>query len=123
VAQIRKGYVNPSGDQPGPVVLLLGCTTAVPLESFQSFTVQFGAMGAAVVIGTIAPVLGRHASRTAEALVEELGVLGRDPARRRGVPVGEALRAVRRRLLGRGILMSLSLAAYGDSDWRLPAEA
>jgi hypothetical protein len=124
VTQIRKSYVNPTGDQPGPVVLLLGCTTAVPLKSFQSFTVQFGAMGAAVVIGTIAPVLGRHASRTAEALLEELGALGRDAAtRNRGVPVGEALRDVRRRLLGKGILMSMSLAAYGDADWRLPVEA
>jgi hypothetical protein len=105
-------------------VLLLGCTTAVPLKSFQSFTVQFGAMGAAVVIGTIAPVLGRHASRTAEALLEELGAIGRDPVeRKRGVPVGEAIRAVRRRLLARGILMSMSLAAYGDSDWRLPSGA
>jgi hypothetical protein len=124
VAAITRNYVNLNPDRPGPVVMLLGCTTAVPLEHFQSFVVQFADMGASVVVGTIAPVLGRHAGRTAEALIEQLnGIQAESAGRRRATPVGEALRDIRRRLLAKGIIMSMSLAAYGDADWRIPAEA
>ena len=121
VADITEAFVRLNPDGPGPVVMLLGCTTAVPLDTFQTFTVQFKDMGASLVIGTIAPVLGRHAARTAEALIEALIKVQSDAGGRDGIPVGEALRDVRRQLLGRGILMSMSLAAYGDADWRLPA--
>jgi hypothetical protein len=123
VAAITDKYVNQNPGRPGPVVMLLGCTTAVPLETFQSFTVQFADMGASLVIGTIAPVLGRHAGRTAEALIEALNGIRAAAGGRAGVPVGEALRDVRRQMLAKGILMSMSLAAYGDADWRLPVEA
>lgn len=123
VANITKNFVNLNPDRPGPVVMLLGCTTAVPLDTFQTFTVQFADVGASLVIGTIAPVLGRHAGRTAEGLIEALKGVQADAGGRRGIPVGEALRDVRRTLLAKGILMSMSLAAYGDADWQLPVEA
>lgn len=121
---ITARHVNPNGTDPGPVVMLLGCTTAVPLESFQSFVVKFKDKGAALVVGTIAPVLGRHASRTAETLIDEFRRVAQDPsAPENGVPVGDALREVRRNMLAKGILMAMSLAVYGDADWRLGREA
>jgi len=121
---ITARHVNPKATDPGPLVMLLGCTTAVPLESFQSFVVKFKDKGAALVVGTIAPVLGRHASRTAETLIDEFRRVAQDAsAPENGVPVGDALREVRRNMLAKGILMAMSLAVYGDADWRLGREA
>jgi len=122
VAEITKHHVNLNPDHPGPIVMLLGCTTAVPQDDFQSFVVQFKEMGASLVVGTIAPVLGRHAGRVAEALVEKLlattSVTGRTG---QGAVFGDAMLAIRRELLAKGVLMSLCLTAYGDADWRIPA--
>ncbi|MBA3551286.1 MAG: hypothetical protein H0W27_00240 [Actinobacteria bacterium] len=118
--EITEHYVNVNRDRPGPIVLLLGCDTAVPQDHYQSFVVQFRAVGASIVVGTLAPVLGRHAGRAAEALVEELQALTRaDAAPDRGIAFGDVIRQIRRRLLARGILMSLCLTSYGDADWRL----
>ena len=92
------------------------------MDHFQSFVVQYEQKGASLVVGTFAPVLGRHAGKTAEALIEQLdAVRAERPQHDRGVPFGEVLRDVRRRMLAKGILMAMSLAAYGDADWRLPA--
>jgi hypothetical protein len=122
VAQITKNYVNMNGQRPGPIVMLLGCDTGVPKTDFQSFVVKFKDMGAALVVGTIAPVLGRHASRTAEALVEQLlKMTAASPGAEQGNTFGDAMLAIRRELLRKGVLMSLCLTAYGDADWRLPA--
>jgi hypothetical protein len=122
VAQITKNYVNLNGKRPGPIVMLLGCDTGVPKTDFQSFVVKFKDMGAALVVGTIAPVLGRHASRTAEALVEQLlKMTAASPGAEHGNTFGDAMLVIRRELLRKGVLMSLCLTAYGDADWRLPA--
>lgn len=97
-----------------PIVLLLGCETAVPDIPFQAFAAQFRLNGAAIVLSTLTPVLGRHAVPVAQLLLEEL----HHTAQIGGV-FGEALLAVRRRALAMGIPMVLSLVAYGDADWRL----
>jgi hypothetical protein len=123
LGQITKAYVTRKPKEPGPIVFLLGCTTGVPMDHFQSFVVQFEEKGASLVVGTFAPVLGRHAGQTAEALIEQIGAVRADrPQHDRGIPFGEVLRDVRRRMLAKGILMSMSLTAYGDADWRLPAK-
>jgi hypothetical protein len=121
VAEINKHYVNLNGERVGPLVLLIGCDTGVVSpEDFQSFVAQFKDMGASMVVGTIAPILGRHASRVAEALVEEMKTIGSNGGHGdRGVPFGAVMRQIRRNLLARGILISLALTSYGDADWRL----
>ena len=119
--EITDALVNLNDRRPGPIVLLLGCSTFVPLDKFQTATVSFAQEGAPVVIGTIAPVLGRHAGRTAEALIGALQTVQAAAGSHREVPIGEALRDVRRAMLAKGIIMAMSLAAYGDADWRLPA--
>jgi hypothetical protein len=124
VGQITRRHVNPDAKRPGPIVMLLGCTTAVPQKHFQSFVVQFYERGASLVLGTIAPVLGRHAGRTAEALIEQLLAMAatHETQNGRGMTIGDAMLAIRQQLLAKGILMALSLTAYGDADWRLPAK-
>ena len=58
------------------VVLLLGCG-ARPSRSlrFASFVASFRHAKAAIVIGTLTPVLGRHAAPIAARLVEQLDAL------------------------------------------------
>lgn len=121
-AQITGAFVNANDRRPGPLVLLLGCTTGLAQGEVQSFMARFADPGgASVVIGTIAPVLGRHAGRTAIELIEQMQAAKRAAPPNSGISIGEVLRDVRRGLLAKGILMAMSLAAYGDADWRLPA--
>ena len=118
VAEINEHYVTLNEERAGPVVLLIGRDTAVVSpDDFQSFVAQFKAKRAAVVVGTIAPILGRHASRIAEALIGELQRMGTNG--RRGRPIGDVMRQIWRNLLAKGILISLALTSYGDADWRL----
>jgi hypothetical protein len=121
VDEINEHCVNVNAARVGPVVLLIGCDTGVVSpEDFQNFVAQFKDKGASLVVGTIAPILGRHASRTAEALIRELKTIGAgDDQDDRGVPFGAVLRQIRRNLLDKGILISLALTSYGDADWRL----
>ncbi len=125
VDEINEHYVNLNASRPGPIVLLMGCDTGVVAQGdFQNFVAQFKEKGASLVVGTIAPILGRHASRAAEALIEELGAVGgADDQGAHGEAFGAVMRQIRRNLLARGILISLALTSYGDADWRLaPAE-
>jgi hypothetical protein len=122
VAEITRNYVNLNPDHPGPIVMLLGCNTAVPQNDFQSFVVQFYEMGTSLVVGTIAPVLGRHAGRAAEALIHQLRLMAEtSDIPDRGLAFGDAMLVIRRQLLAKGILMALCLTAYGDAAWRLAA--
>jgi hypothetical protein len=116
--QITASYVYAAHDYRPPVVLLLGCETAVPDVPFQGFAVQFRIHGAAIVLSTLTPVLGRHAVPVAQMLLSEL----KRAARAQGT-FGDALLGLRRRALAAGIPMVLSLVAYGDADWRLESDA
>lgn len=117
--EINERHVNTNAKRAGPIVLLLGCDTAVPQVAFQSFLVQFKEKGSSLVVGTIAPILGRHAGRAAEAFVEQLREISETTdGPDRGVPFGEVMRTIRRNLLAKGILMALCLTSYGDVDWR-----
>jgi len=116
--QITASYVHTTHDFHPPVVLLLGCETAGPDVPFQAFAVQFRIHGAAIVLSTLTPVLGRHAVPVAQMLLGEL----RHAAHAQGT-FGDALLMLRRRALAAGIPMVLSLVAYGDADWRLDSDA
>jgi hypothetical protein len=113
---------TPSGAP--PIVLLLGCDTAMPEIAFQNFVLKFRQPGgAAIVLGTFAAILGRYAAPLAEDLVVALrqATLAATPP---GVDSDEAtfgkvLWSARRRLMANGQLMALTLIAYGDAQWRL----
>jgi len=115
VGSVSQAHVQAPPPGVGPVVLLLGCGTAAPEIPFQSFVSAFRLRRAAVVVATIASVLGRHAAPVAEAFVQEL----RSP-RPAALTFGELMPLIRRRLLADGLVMALALVAYGDTDWRLP---
>jgi hypothetical protein len=105
-----------------PVVLLLGCDTAVERNEFRSFVGQFLDCGAALVVGTITPVLGEHVAPVANALIHHIAsALTADgqPAEDRASTFGELMLRVRRGLLTEGELTALCIASFGDADWRL----
>jgi hypothetical protein len=99
---------------PRPVVLLLGCETHDSPIAFERFPSMFAERGAAIVVATIATVLGRHASPAAVDLISEIYRSSPKPK-----SFGDFLLAARRRLLANGRAMCLALVGFGDADWQL----
>lgn len=106
-------FVHGSGDE-RPIVLLLGCSTALPDIPFLSFVREFRFNGAAVTVGTLATIRGRQ---TVEFVREFLAQL-KDVAQQ-GLTFDEAILRVKRRMLAKGDPFVLSLVAYGDTGWRV----
>jgi len=100
---------------PYPILLLLGCETNLARIAFDNFATRFRDKKAAVVVSTIATILGRHASPAAAKLVELLD----EEAREEDSTFGEVMVRLRRKLLETGSPMALGLTAYGDADWIL----
>ena len=115
VSEINRKFIGPDGSH--PIVLLLGCDTAVPELQYQTFVSRFRQLDAALVVGTVATVAGSHAARVAASLAQAL----HDADTSRQPAFGDLLLDVRRRLLADGEVMALSLTSYGDADWRFPA--
>jgi hypothetical protein len=111
---VTEAYIKSPDSEQSPVVLLLGCETLAPEVPFRSFTAQFRRKGAAVVLSTLTPVLGRHAGPVAERLVQDLG-----EAAENNRSFGDAMLSLRRRALADGVVMVLCLVAQGDAQWQL----
>ncbi|MGH3991975.1 MAG: hypothetical protein ACRDSN_05860, partial [Pseudonocardiaceae bacterium] len=111
-AQIDTTFVPPQ-DRP-VIVALLGCETARAGEvGYERFPGLLRRAGAEVVIATLTEVLGRHAAPVAAQLVEELySYCAAEPH-----GFGEVMVRLRRRLLAQGLIMVLTIAAFGDADW------
>lgn len=111
VAQINGKFVK-SLSQDAPIVFLLGCDTAVADDKLVSFVGRFRDQGAALVVGTITPVLGEHSAAVVKAVVAKL-------AQKRAKPVsfGELMRDARRELLLKGELTALCATSFGDASW------
>lgn len=107
--------VNPAAIDPGPIVILLGCRTAAETETgYVHLARRFQQLSTAIVMGTLAKILGRHAAPVARELVTELvSVTDAD------ADFGTIMLRVRRRMLARGYLMAMCLVALGDAEWRL----
>ena len=106
---------RPGGDP--PLVLLLGCDTAGSTEPFSSHLSAFRQAGAAVVVSTIATVLGAHAVEVGTRIVADLL---EQVAASQGQPhLGELLRQAKCRALLASQPMALCVVAFGDADWRL----
>lgn len=112
-AVIDRSYVLQGDTAPAPLVILLGCNTVLPQSAIDSLVGRFRRAGAGVIVGTVASVLGSHASTVAQEIVTQIS----DLAALNEVPFGDLLLAVRRRALGRGILMALCVGGFGDADW------
>ncbi|MDJ0790149.1 MAG: hypothetical protein QNK05_25425 [Myxococcota bacterium] len=111
---IVDSYVQaPGHTDTRPVVLLIGCETSDASVAFEGFVPQFQVSGAAIVVTTIASILGRQAGPVAGELVEQMAAA----AQQGNVPFGQIMRDVRRKLLAGGTPMVLGLTSYGDADW------
>jgi hypothetical protein len=104
------------GSGQGPIVLLLGCSTATTEQAFQSIVARFALAGASIVIGTLCEILGQHAAPIASEL---LGELRKAAAAKEGTPLGDLMPVLRRRLLARGYPIVMAIAPYGDADWTI----
>lgn len=117
IMQKNSRYVRVTNDK-HPVVFLLGCATTDPEVPFEMFPAAFRSAGAAIVLATLTPMLGRHAAPIAERLVASLV----QRSRQEGTTFGAVMRDLRRELLAEGYPAALALVAYGDADWTVGAE-
>jgi hypothetical protein len=117
--ELDESHVCRKSAEDGLLMLLLGCSTALPSIKIQSFVGRILRLsgGRAVVVSSIASMLGRHAAPTAAALLSRLN----DLVLAGPVDVGEAFLRLRRELLLTGDPLMLCLAVYGDADWLLVA--
>jgi hypothetical protein len=115
-ANLEREYVCSEAER-APVVLLLGCSTALPRVPFLNFVGALKDNGAALVIGTIATIRGRQTAAFVRALLAAL----REASANGGRTFDEVFLEVKRRLLAGGDPFVLSLLAYGDTGWHVQA--
>jgi hypothetical protein len=111
---LLKTFVRSSEDD-APIVLLLGCDTAVT-DELQSFVSRFQDLGAALVVGTTASVLGQRAAPVARLIAADIAAAAK---RRKPIAAGDLITSLRRKLLAKGELTALCLTAFGDAGWQL----
>jgi hypothetical protein len=111
---VGKAHVCPTGAH-RPLVILLGCNTAASPVPIHDFPSKFQSGGAAIVLGTVTEVLGRHAAPVAATIVAELA----RRARAGEAYITDVVRDVRRALLAEGSPFGMTLVAYGDGEWTL----
>ena len=116
---LKSALVKPKHVGKASIVLLMGCETNLAKIAFDSFVIQFILNGAAIVVSTIATVLGRHASPATARLVELLD----EEAGEEGSTFGEVMLRLRQKLVAEQTPMALGLTAYGDADWVLTRRA
>jgi hypothetical protein len=108
-------HVRRDTDDPGPIVLLIGCNTATNATSLDSFAADFRRNGAPVVIATFGEILADQAAFAVRALLTRID----EASRQAHGTIGEALLRARRDLLAEGVVLGLLLVAHGDADWEL----
>ena len=117
IDQIWDETVRYMPNGPNPVVLLMGCETNLTEISFENPVTRFRDHGAAVVVSTIATILGRHASPATESLVHLLDKMADGKH-----SFGDIMLRLRQQLVATSTPMALGLTSYGDADWILTRE-
>lgn len=109
---------EPTPDQVGPVVFLLGCNTAKESVPWYSAASAFRRRGASVVVGTLSEALGRQTAPMTRLLADLLwGAPDTDPIR--ATTLGDIMLLIRRRLVAEGMTLGMSLVAFGHAGWML----
>ncbi|MBT8185974.1 MAG: hypothetical protein KJN76_14110 [Eudoraea sp.] len=111
---ITEDYIDPASNDPGPLVILIGCNTQENEDRVFDFTNQFKNKGAAVVLSNFTKIRGRHAAPIVEKLFEFL-----ENKKGKEFLFGEIMLKLRQFLFSKGIIVSFSLVAHGDADWKL----
>jgi hypothetical protein len=114
---IDEEYVLPDPNKPAPIALLLGCDTVnvAYTDAYARHVDVFRQADAALVLGTIATVLGVDSAKMAGRLVKHLA----KAASARPGRFGEVLRQAKREAVADSLMIALCLVAFGDADWRL----
>ena len=105
------------GPETKPIVLLIGCETAVPDVPYQGFAAAFSKAGAVITITTLSPIHESHAVPITEILVNQI----RQSAQMQQT-FSDALLQARRTAMAAGYAEVLTLVADGDADWILVEE-
>ena len=113
VGEIDDGDVVGS-EKKHPIVLVLGCSTALPEVLFVNSLSRFRVAGAAVTLGTLGMITGSQTVRFVEKLLAMM-----KSAAQQGANFDEAFLRVKRAMLAEGYPFVLSLIAYGNTGWRL----
>lgn len=116
LTSVDRTYINPTPLQPGPIVLALGCDTAIIHASFASFVARLHTLGAEIVVSAISQIPGKEVADFVERLMHALDQVLATPGEHR---FGSVLTAARRQTLLTGDVLALALTATGDGDVRL----
>ena len=113
---IKEAVVRASKDS-RPVVLLIGCETAVSDVPYQGFAAAFSKNGAVITVVTLSPIHESHAVPITEILLKQFRLSAKTQQ-----TFSEALLQARRTAMADGYAEALTLVADGDADWVLTEE-
>jgi hypothetical protein len=113
---IQETVVRASKDA-RPVVLLIGCETAVPDVPYQGFAAAFSQSGAVITVVTLSPIHESHAVPITEILIKQFLQSAETQQ-----TFSEAILQARRTAMASGYAEALTLVANGDADWVLTKE-
>jgi hypothetical protein len=106
-------YVTGAVENRHPAVVLFGCGTAGTEANPAGFAARFMQAGAGVVFAAFVDLYQGHAAQMTRDLDSLLRPNAIIPPR----TIGEVLSEFRRQGAHKGLLSTLSITAYGDSDW------
>jgi len=116
IHRINDASVNPGRQEPGPVVLALGCDTNTITAGFTDLVVNLHNARAEIVLSALSPIPGKGVADFLERFMPLLKAhLQRSGTHR----FGAVMLAARRETMAKGDLMALALSATGDADVEL----
>jgi hypothetical protein len=116
IHRISDAAINPGRQQPGPVVLALGCDTNTITAGYTDLVVNLHNARAEVVLSALSPIPGKGVADFLEQFLPLLKASLAAPGTHR---FGSVMLAARRATIVKGDLMALALSASGDADVEL----
>ncbi|WP_228892974.1 hypothetical protein [Pseudoduganella aquatica] len=109
LGSLQRPYIGDAG----PIVVAIGCNTAIGLTANSSLPARLLREGAKVVIAALTSVLGRYANIAAADLTAQLmaAAVSTTP-----ITIGELITRLRREFLAKDNALGMVLIAFGDAD-------
>jgi hypothetical protein len=99
-----------------PIVIAMGCSSALSSITFTSLPAALMNNGAAVVIAALTEILGRHTNIMTLQIVKQLKSAAKAKTES---TIAEIISAVRRAMLVDDLAIGLVVVAFGDGDFKL----